>query len=227
MSLLAIGEPFALNRRMVARRVLPALVAACALFVSSMADACWDGYSAQVGNVSASGDDTTWDEATVRNHALWLGRINVLLPQDAQMVVQLGFVTLDVGSTSNEFEWHDGDYRTLFDAVAIRVGSSEAAKLRAMRTKTPVYVVQAGAFVKESRAEAWATALSQRDEAEYGFIQTGGFPADNPEAHVVTTPGKRKLHRVYVGAFLQRAEAEKLAKRLGGGAFVREWKDRG
>ena len=209
---------------MVARRVLPALVAALVLFVPSIADACWDGYSAQVGNVSASGDDTTWDEATVRNHALWLGRINALLPQNAQIVVQLGFVTLDVGNTSDEFAWHDGDYRTLFDAVATRVGSSSEAKQRAMRTKTPVYVVQAGAFVKESRAEAWAAALSQRDEAEYGFIQTGGFPADNPEAHVVTTSGKRKLHRVYVGAFLQRTEAEKLAKRLGGGAFVRELK---
>lgn len=203
-------------------RFFPALAVVLAQFVPSTALACWDGFYARVGNVDEMGGDTTWDETTLKHHALWLGRVNALVPKDATVTSEHGFVMLTVGGKSHEFTWQDGNYRTLFDTVAHDVGASTNDIDRALRMETRVYVVQAGAFVNESRARSWAETLSQGDEAEHGFFEVGGFPADNPEAHVVTISGAKTLHRVYVGAFVHRSEAENLAKRLGRGAFVRE-----
>lgn len=168
------------------------------------------------------GDDTLWDAPTLRHHATWLGRINRLLPAGATVISEHGFVTVNVGGTSSEFTWNDGQYRTLFDNVARNVGASPIGIQSALRLETPVYVVQAGAFVNETRARAQADAISQGDIAEHGFYEAGGFPAINPTAHVVTIRAKRTIHRVYVGAFVNRQEAEAIAKRRGQGAFVRE-----
>ncbi len=206
-------------------RLLPAVTLALALFVPSTAVACWDGFSAHVGNVNESGDDTTWDETTLRHHAEWLGRINALLPDNATVFSDHGFVMLTIDGQDREFTWNDGHYRTLFDTVASSVGASKRHIQRALRADTPVYVVQSGAFINESSARKQAEAISQGDVAEHGFFAAGGFPADNPEAHVVTISAARQLHRVYVGAFVNRGEAESLAKRLGRGAFVRELSD--
>lgn len=207
-------------------RLFSAVALGLALSVPSNASACWDGFYARVGNVDEMGDDTSWDEATLRHHATWLGRVNALLSNDTTVASQHGFVTLTVGGKSHEFTWNDGNYATLFDLVARNVGASNTDIERAKRVETPVYVVQAGAFVNESRAHTWAQSLSQGDVAEHGFFQAGGFPADNPEAHVVTISNGRKLHRVYVGAFVNRAAAETVAKRLGRGAFVRALAER-
>jgi len=203
-------------------RFLPAVTLALALFVPSTTLACWDGFYAQVGNVNETGDDTTWDEATLQHHAKWLGRINALLPKNTTVFSDHGFVTLTIDGQDREFTWDDRHYRTLFDSVAHNVGASKIDRQRALLADTRIYVVQTGAFISESRARKLAEAISQDDNAEHGFFQAGGFPADNPEAHVVTSTTRRKLHRVYVGAFVNRGEAESLSKRLGRGAFVRE-----
>lgn len=118
-------------------------------------------------------------------------------------------------------EWHDGHYLTLFREVARIVGASPADVARARSLETPVYVVQVGVFAERRGADALAAQVSSRDEAEHGFLEAGGFPADNPEAHVVTIASARELHRVYVGAFVDRGEAEALAASLGERAFVR------
>lgn len=207
-------------------RVFPALVLALLVLVPSQAFACWDGFRAHVGNVDEMGNDTQWDEQTLRYHATWLGRIDALLPAGATLVSEHGFVTVTIGGTAQDLLWHDGHYRTLFDTVARITRTSQTDVQRALRTDTPVYVVQVGAFVGAARAHARADAISQGVDAEHGFFEAGGFPANNPAAHVVTITATNKLHRVYVGAFVNRAEAESLAKRIGHGAFVRELTDR-
>lgn len=207
-------------------RLFASLIFGVAISIPSAASACWDGFSAQIGNVNEMGGDTSWDEATLRHHAKWLGRVNALLSKDTTVVSQHGFVTLTMGGKDLEFKWDDEDYTTLFHTVARHVGASKTDIERAKRVETPVYVVQAGAFIHAARANKLAETISRGDIAEHGFFQAGGFPADNPEAHVISNAGGRKLHRVYVGAFVNRAEAEILAKQLGQGAFVRELADR-
>ncbi|MFO0601539.1 MAG: SPOR domain-containing protein [Polyangiales bacterium] len=68
------------------------------------------------------------------------------------------------------------------------------------------------------RAREAARAIDVAGRGAHGFIEVGGFPASNPTAHVLTACG---VHRVVVGAFLDREEAAALAASLGSGAWVR------
>jgi len=191
------------------------------VIVPARALACWDGFHARVGSVEEMGVDETWDATTLRHRARWLGRIDALLPNSASVSVDHGYVTVTVGTSTHELEWADGDYLTLFREVARILGASPADIARARSEQTGVYVVQAGAFVSPTHAQTHADALSATDVATHGFLEAGGFPADNPEAHVVALRDARAAYRIYVGAFVDRAEAEALASALGHGAFVR------
>ncbi|MBX7192214.1 MAG: SPOR domain-containing protein [Sandaracinaceae bacterium] len=191
------------------------------LLAPAPAGACWDGFSATVGDVQEYGSDTSWGLAQVEERARWLGRIDALLPDGATVMDEWGTVSVYVGDEEHDLEWRDGHYLTLFREVARIVGASPETIRRARRLETPVYVVQAGAFADRAAAERYASELSEDEAATHGFLEAGGFPADNPEAHVVSVPGVRELHRVYVGAFVDRAEAEAVAATLGGHAFVR------
>ena len=194
-------------------------LAAC---LPSRARACWDGFYAQVGDVSQMGGDTRWDLDAVRERARWLGRIDALLPDGASVTSEWGYVTVSVDGHDTDFEWQNGQYLTLFREVARVVGATPADVRRALRTETALYVVQAAAFREADDAATYAAHVSDRAEASHGFYEAGGFPADNPEAHVVTVQAPGKTHRVYVGAFVDRAEAAAMAQALGGHAFVRE-----
>lgn len=203
------------------RKLAVALTLVLSLFVAQPARACWDGFHANVGHVVEMGGDTEWDLASIQLRATWLGRIDALLPTPGSVVIEHGYVTVEANGVTHDLEWRDGRYVSLFRAVALAVGASPADVQRARSVSTPVYVVQSGAFLDAPLARTEARAISDRDDVEHGFLEAGGFPADNPEAHVVTIQAARQLHRVYVGAFVDRAEADALAARLGHGAFVR------
>jgi hypothetical protein len=198
-----------------------ALALALSFVVAQPARACWDGFHAHVGRVVEMGGDDQWDLDAIQTRATWLGRIDALLPAGGSVWVEHGYVTVEANGVTHELEWHDGHYVSLFRAVALAVGATPAQIRHARSVATPVYVVQTGAFLDAPLARTEARAISDRDDVEHGFLEAGGFPADNPEAHVVTMPFARQIHRVYVGAFVDRAEADALAARLGHGAFVR------
>jgi hypothetical protein len=207
-------------RALRSRSILAAFAVLSGALAPSPALACWDGFYARVGDVEEMGSDDTWDADDARERARWLGRIDALLPSGAMVLSEWGTVTVSVAGHEEVIEWRDGHYLTLFREVA-RVGASPAEVARARGLETPVYVVQVGASSDRNGADAFAARVSSRDEAVHGFLEAGGFPADNAEAHVVTITSAREIHRVYVRAFVDRGEAQALVAALGGHAFVR------
>lgn len=199
---------------------LAALLVCLVFHVGSPAQACWDGFRARVGSVSEMNADTTWSVKVVRHRALWLGRIDALLPEGASVDIEYDMVEIRARDGIHEHTWNRRSYASLFRAVATAVGADRATIRRAMATETPVYVVQAAGFAEQERAQAHADGLLDL-ELPHGFLEAGGFPANNPAAHVVSIEGARSVHRVYVGAYIDRAEAAAVAAELQGGAFVR------
>ena len=76
-------------------------------------------------------------------------------------------------------------------------------------------------------AEAFAKRINDAGAGADGFYTAGGFPANNPTAHVVSgvDASARALYRVVVGAFLAKSDAvatgAELKKATGISGFAR------
>lgn len=188
------------------------------LLTPCSAYACWDGIYASMGNITIQqGENFAWNATDLENYALWLGRVNALLPPNGQLAAEFDVAQLDCGEGEVEISWN-GSFPRLFNQVAAHCHATRAERAHAMATVTAVYTVQAGAVQNEAGATRLADDINARELDAHGFIQIGGFPANNPTAHV-TSDGT--VHRVWVGAFVNRTEAEAVAAELGGGAYVR------
>ncbi len=201
------------------RNALTLVLLASLLLAPTRARACWDGFAASLGHVSVlvASDETSWHPADVAETALWLGRVNALLPDNGSLELEHGYGSLDCGQGPTDFAWRGG-FPQLFQQVAQQCHATSRDRARAMSTVTPVYTVQLAATRDEANADRIAEAVNARELAVSGFIDVGGFPAMNPVAHVVS---EGAMHRVWVGAFLERTEAESVATLLGEGAYVR------
>lgn len=209
------------------------LVAATTTVLTSVApraEACWDGYLANVGErVTLAGYDETWSVERAREVATWGARIDGLLPDGAKLEAWLGFVTLDAATVDDadaSFRWDGASYAALFDQVAARLHSPWVVAHSARARTATVYTVQVGANADEAIAEAFAARTQDMHLGEHGFYEAGGFPNDNPTVHVVaaTSPAGRPVYRVVVGAFLSASEANVCADALAKGGirgFVR------
>ncbi len=187
------------------------------LLVPSPAVACWDGTYAALGDVELMDGEEGWSADRAVELATWLGRIDALLPDGAVVMVEHGYVSVQLpDGTTLEPGWDGGSLAGLFEVVAATLGAPPERVRAARALTTPVFTVQAGAFNTRGAAERLAATLS--DVGEHGFFETGGFPADNPTAHVIEDGG---AYHVVVGAFVERAAAQALAATLGRGAFVR------
>jgi hypothetical protein len=209
-------------------RLVLALVAASALTLAlptSGARACWDGFHARVGAVEESGGRLCWSEREVRERALWLGRIDALLPSGASVVVTPGLARVTLGSRVSEVAWAEGRYASLFRAVARALGASADDVLRARGEETPVYVVEVASFGGEEPARSYAAALTA-DGVAPGFVEVGpgaSSPAsEGASAPVVHVEPRDGGYAVYVGAFVDADEAEAARAALGERAIVRE-----
>ena len=180
--------------------------------------ACWDGVYASMGNITLQqGQNVSWNVADLETYALWLGRVNALLPANGELTLEYDVAHLDCAEGDVEIAW-SGSFSHLFRLVAAHSHATRAERARAMATVTALYTVQAGAVQNEAGANRLADDINARALDAHGFIQIGGFPANNPTAHVISDG---TVHRVWVGAFLDRTEAESVAAELGGGAYVR------
>ncbi len=195
---------------------------------SATARACWDGHQASVGNVTLSSADTAWSPTRARELAAWLARIDALLPAGTTLSAEHGYVSLcpSDGPSCEEWEWDERSLAALFREVAVRAGASARTIRSARAIRRDVLVVQIAAFADRARADALETRISESGLGEPGFYEAGGFPANNPFAHVVeAASGGRVVHRVVVGAFVDRQQAERvregLARELGARAIVR------
>lgn len=194
-----------------------ALLVLAILLAPSSALACWDGTYAVVGDVELMDFDIGWSPERAREVATWLGRLDALLPDGAVLRLEFGHATLELpDGRTLEPAWSGRSFPELFRAVAAAVSAPAATAGAARSLATPVFTVQTGAFTTRDAAERFAASLA--DRGEHGFFETGGFPADNPTAHVIEAAG---AYRVVVGAFVDRTAAQALATTLGGAAFVR------
>lgn len=186
------------------------------------ARACWDGFHARVGAVEETGGQLCWSEREVRERALWLGRIDALLPSGASVLVTPGVARVALGSRVTEVAWADGRYATLFRAVARALEASADDVLRARGEETPVFVVEVASFEGEAHARTYAAELAAGELAEDGvapgFVEVGTATS----APVVHVEPHGDGYAVYVGAFVNEAEAEAARAALGERAVVRE-----
>jgi hypothetical protein len=184
-------------------------------------------------SLSVAADDA-WSPALVRDVALWGTRIDALLPAGTQLESELGSVTFcktlpdgACGDVVNELPYSADKLPTLFGKMAVLTHGSSTKIRRIMALTVSVLTVQAFASKSARRANAVAASIDAAGAGEHGFINVGGFPANNPTAHVVA--GKdaagSPIHRVFVGAFLSRGDAAgveaSVRKALGIKGFVR------
>lgn len=197
---------------------------------STPAAACWDGHLAVVGGVTMSSGGTSWSPERARELATWLSRIDALLSAGATLDIQFGYARLCSGGdrtgeegTCTEWQWDERSLAALFRDVAQRTRASEDLVRTARATRRDVHVIQIAAFRDRAQAEALAVRLADTGIGEHGFYQAGGFPADNPVAHVLTMADAsgRAVHRVVVGAFVERSQAERVREALDGELGVR------
>lgn len=213
---------------------LPSLAFA-SLVAAPRAQACWDGYSAFVGRVSLSvPDDAEWSPPLAREVALWGSRIDALLPPGTRLDSELGSVTYckmgadgQCSESLAEPPYGVDPLPTLFGKTALLTHASSKQISRIMALTVAPLTVQVFASKSASRAEALAASIDAAGAGDHGFMNVGGFPANNPTAHVVA--GKdasgAPIHRVLVGAFLSRSDAAaaegNVRKALGLKGFVR------
>src|SRR5262249_26019597 len=114
-----------------------------------------------------------------------------------------------------------------FSRVAAATRASAATVKRARAVDAAPLTLQVFAGHSEARAEAFAKRINDAGEGAHGFYNAGGFPANNPTAHVVdgVDASGRALYRVVVGAFLAKSDAvatgAELKKATGIAGFAR------
>ncbi|MDI1433678.1 hypothetical protein QHF89_29535 [Polyangium sorediatum] len=193
------------------------------------AAACWDGWYAEIGGVDIRRvlDVAEWNPEHARESARWGARIHALLPPGAALSIEWDEATCesDQGACGAVTTIAAGseDLPAAFRAVA-KVFQVPAAKVRKARALEPtLYTVQIFAGSKR-RALAVKGHVAALDAGEHGFFVEGGFPATKQTAHVLRDPEARGPHRVIVGTFLRRKEAEAALVGLrakGFGGYVR------
>ncbi len=202
----------------------------------SPAEACYDGYEANVRKASASvGDDARWDPDVARSVATWLTRIDALLPDGVSVIVYPWGVECEGPACAEAHHDVKGGFATAFAVTARNVGASPGTvrRARALGSEPVTIQVYAGAW-QSARALAARIGEQQPEDAAWtGFYDAGGFPAFRPAAHVVraTLPDGSVVHRVVVGAFLTVADAQgaqaSLSAATGLQSFVRPLADVG
>jgi hypothetical protein len=216
----------------VQKRWTASLVVAVMVAVSgpSRAEACYDGYEANVRNAAASvGFGSVWHPEVARHVATWLTRVDALLPAGVTVTVYPWSVECEgkaCATTSVALDVRAG-FKAAFAATARNVGADARTMRRAGALAADPVTVQVYAGSQQTAraiaerisnhqpggeaGENWVGSPDDEGAANWsGFYEAGGFPAFRPAAHVVraTLPDGSVVHRVVVGAFLTVADAE-------------------
>lgn len=199
-------------------------VIASLLLVARPSYACWDGVYVETSRVTLteSGLGDRWTPELARDMGIWMARVEALLPDGVLLTVQHGIIEV-CGAQGNEAfgcvepdeEWTSGKLERLFERVAEALDVDEGTRAAALAVARKPMTVQLGSFKTKKSAERLARriegALAKIDADVYGYIEVGGFPANNVAVHVVT---ENKRHRVVVGAYLDHVEAKLAAAKI-------------
>lgn len=201
-----------------------ALVAATAVTaLPNRAHACWDGVFVETDKVALAiatdESSATWSPERARTYAKWAGRIGALLPEGTTLSVEHGFITICKDATEScidiEQTWEDGHLFNLFEMTADLVDAPRGTIAKARRTTLTPLTVQVAASRNPGAAEKLAGRINAAQLGQTGFLDVGGFPTANADAHVVESwNGEAPLYHVVVGAFLDRAQADEAAVTL-------------
>lgn len=187
--------------------------AALALVAPRDAAACFDGYTAAIGKVSLmrSLPVASWSPDDARHVARWGARIDALVPAGAHLDVISSYVSCTSASGAcgsvTEIDAGSADLRRLFQEVGTAFGASPGALRAAQRIEPALYTVQIFAG-SERGAKAMKKRVADLGAGAHGFYEAGGFPSVNDTAHVLRDSTSGALHRVVVGVFLSKADAE-------------------
>ncbi|AKV01353.1 hypothetical protein AKJ09_08016 [Labilithrix luteola] len=194
------------------------------------AKACWCGYSAHVGRAAVTepmpNNDScpvAWDPSVIREWATWIVRLDEVLPAGASLEAFGTPAVVKSASEQLDVDWQD--LPGLFDGVA-KLQSDSARVERARAMNAQVYTVQIFASATSAGAARIAERANEAEVEDDGFFFAGDVPATNPMAHVIEeTVRGRRMHKVLIGAFLDRPAALRtshtLARNLGIPTFVR------
>ena len=208
------------------RRAILATFALVVLVAPRDVHACWDGWVASAPRVTVAHakreGGSSWSTGRARALATMLARLRVVTPHDQELSVtpwgDVTFCPLDTSAdgwwtcTTDESAWGNDDPNTLVEVVAEMAHGDGATLARAKAASANAYTVQVFAARSRARADAEATRVDNLRDPPESFYVHGGFPATNPEGHVV--PGPNGLHRVLVGAYLGLPEARHAATKL-------------
>jgi hypothetical protein len=207
-----------------------ALVAAAALAHAPPTVACADGAGArgQRSSIVLWTESASWRPATARSLAVWLRRLDALVPEGNAIHVVNETVTCE-GPRCIEPSLGAGrlDLRSAFDTAARLVRSPASEVARARGLGGPVHTVQVFAGGERGARAARDRVHAARDAARLdlaGFYEEGdvsslhgaaGVPTVLPVAHIVRErSAEGALHRVVVGAHLTPQEAADAAATL-------------
>lgn len=207
----------------IASRLACASLAALTLGAPATASACWDGVSIGTERMTLSiptdVDRAEWTAERARSYAKWAGRLDALIPEGKTVSVEFGWITIcDVAAdscTEHHIMWEDDYLPNLFEILADATEASNAKIMAARRLNTKPLTVQVAASSSLYGAEALAERINEQMLGLNGFLDIGGFPAINDDAHVVESyKGDRVTYHVVVGSFLERDKAKKAADTL-------------
>ncbi len=211
-------------------KLLAAFVAIAGTLFPGTAFACWDGYRAQVGEVTLSGAEgyASWDPARARSATRWAARFDAIVPRGVTLDVSNQGMRCEGASACAKLEAIEvgsEDPKRAFDALADAFGISKRARAEALAVAQPVYTVQVFAGSKGSalalrdRLNGMAERGDLDPEVADGFFEQGGFPASNPIAHAVADKDDEKIVRVVVEEYATERDARAAAKRLAAQGF--------
>lgn len=213
---------------------LAALTLAASLAAPATASACWDGVAFDTDRLTVSMatdlQAAEWTPERARNYAKWAGRLHALVPEGKTLDVEFGYIHLCdvVADTCEELDvtWNENYLSNLFEIVADATGVSDAQVMAARRSHMQPLTVQVAASSDLEAAESLAHDINEEMIGVKGFLEIGGFPAINDDAHVVESwKGDAPTYHVVVGSFLDReaanAAASTLKHDLGLRGFVR------
>lgn len=218
-----------MRRFLLAAVVLPSAAILLSAAMPRPASACWDGTRIETPRLMMMGPDARWRPERAREVAKWAPRVDALLAEiDLSAAIYWDVIELSDGT---HIPIRHQSLERAFIEIARHRGVSRDVRRRALAAPRGL-TVQVAATRDRARADALAARLNDENHPDgpagaHGMYEAGGFPSVNDTAHVVTEldASGREVHRVIVGTFLDRAEAERVAaevaQRSGSLAFAR------
>ncbi|NUO53718.1 MAG: hypothetical protein HOV80_33135 [Polyangiaceae bacterium] len=200
-----------------------ALAGLLATVIPSTAHACWDGYSATVGNATftrATGA-ASWNGDDARYTTRWAARFDAITPAGVNLWIGNGYVSCEGHKACETLgDVGSNDPQKAFKQVAKAFGVSAKAQQEALGVQQKLYTVQVFAGAKDAalKQKKLLAELDQEealDVGDYGdFFLAGAFPGVNERFHAIADEKDEKLVRLIIDEYPSLEAAQEAEKKL-------------